>query len=349
MLAEAWVEHLHPLPVTVPLFAVSGVALAWRTSRPILVALVLIAASVAQAAAGMTMHSAVSPVVAILVVSWAIGTQEAQRRAILGLTILVCGVWVALGVDTLRGTDHYDGTDVPWIGALVLMPGVIGLVFGSRALRFELQQRAAVAEERARIARELHDVVAHSVAVMTVQAGAAETLLASDPGRAVEPVRAVQETGRQALAEMKRLVGMLREGDEEIGLAPQPGLAQLGALVAEAREAGLAAELEVRGAPRPLPPGVELSAYRIVQEALTNAIKHAECRNVRVAIRYAAHDLELEVADDGRGAPDGGNGGGHGLVGMRERVAVFGGSLEAASAGTGGFVVRARLPLEAPA
>jgi signal transduction histidine kinase len=156
----------------------------------------------------------------------------------------------------------------------------------------------------------------------------------------------VQETGRQALVEMKRLVGMLRDGDEETGLAPQPGLAQVDALLAQMREAGLTVDLEIDGPARPLPPGVELSAYRIVQEALTNAIKHAECRHVRVAIRYTDGDVELEVADDGRGAGDGA--GGHGLVGMRERVAVFGGSLEATSAETGGFVVRARLPLEAP-
>jgi signal transduction histidine kinase len=347
MLAEVWAEDLHPVWAAVPLFLVSGIALLWRSSRPILVGLVLVTAAVGQAAAGMTMHSADSPVVAILLVSWSIGIQEAQRRAVLGLTILVCGVWLAMGVDTLRGTDHYEGTDVPWIGTLVLVPGIIGLVFGSRALRFELHQRAAVAEERARIARELHDVIAHSVAVMTVQAGAAETLLASDPARAAGPVRAVQETGREALTEMKRLVGMLREGDDEIGLAPQPGMAQLDALLAQMREAGLAVDLEVDGTPRPLPAGVELSAYRIVQEALTNAIKHADCGHVRVAIRYTDTDVELEVADDGRGA--GGGPGGHGLVGMRERAAVVGGTLDASPAETGGFVVRARLPLEAPA
>ena len=347
MLVEVWAEHLQPAWVGVPLFLVSGAALLWRSTRPILVGLVLVAASIVQAASGMSMHSAVAPVVAILVVSWSIGTQEGQRRAVLGLTILVCGVWVAMGVDTLRGTDHYEGTDVPWIGALVLAPGIIGLVFGSRALRFELHQRAAAAEERARIARELHDVIAHSVAVMTVQAGAAETMLGSDPVRAVEPVRAVQETGRQALAEMKRLVGMLREGDDELGLAPRPGLAQIDALLAQVREAGLEVDLEVAGAARALAPGVELSAYRIVQEALTNALKHAGCEHVHVCIRYTDRDVQLEVADDGRGA--GSASGGHGLIGMRERVTVFGGSLETSSPSSGGFVIRARLPLEEPA
>jgi signal transduction histidine kinase len=347
MLVEVWAEHLHPTWVAVPLFLVSGASLLWRSGRPILVGLVLVAASIVQAASGMSMHTAVSPVVAILLVSWSIGTQEAQRRAVLGLTILVCGVWVAMGIDTVRGTDHYEGTDVPWIGALLLAPGIIGIVFGSRALRFELQQRAAVAEERARIARELHDVIAHSVAVMTVQAGAAETMLGSDPARAAEPVRAVQETGRHALAEMKRLVGMLREDEEDLGLAPHPGLSRIDGLLAQVREAGLEVELEVDGPARPLAPGVDLSAYRIVQEALTNAIKHAGCAHLRVSIRYTDRDVQLEVADDGSGAGDGS--GGHGLIGMRERVAVFGGSLETTSPPTGGFVVRARLPVETPA
>ncbi|HEX7083555.1 MAG TPA: sensor histidine kinase [Gaiellaceae bacterium] len=346
MLAEVPLEHLRPAWVDAPTFALVGVALAWRRSRPVPVGIAFVAVMIVQAAAGTSLHTAVAPVMALLLVSWSIGAGETPRRAVLGLVVLACGVWVAMGIDILRGTDHYAGTDVPWIGGLVLAPGIAGLAFGSRALREELRHRTAVAEERARIARELHDVVAHSVAVMTVQAGAAQAMLERDPARAADPVRAVQETGRQALAEMKRLVGMLREGDEEIGLDPQPGLTQVGELLGPVRETGVDAELEVSGERRPLPPGVELSAYRIVQEALTNVLKHAGCGRVRVALRYAASELEVEVADDGRGPVASSRG--HGLAGMRERAAVFGGSLETVAPEAGGFVVRARLPLEPP-
>jgi signal transduction histidine kinase len=247
------------------------------------------------------------------------------------------------------------GTDFPWIGALLAAPGVLGIAFGARtrslraaearARELELERREAVAAERSRIARELHDVIAHSVSVMTVQAGAAEEMLRVDPARALEPVRAVQATGRQALVEMKRLVGVLREGDDELGLAPQPGLADVERLVAQVREAGLGVELRIEGSPRPLPLGVDLSAYRVVQEALTNALKHARGAAAVVTIRYGEHDLTVEVTDDG--TPVETAAGGHGLVGMRERVGIFGGTFDAGPRETGGFAVRALLPLEA--
>lgn len=354
MVFETWAEHLHPEAPSAALAVVAGASLAWRRSYPILVALVVVASAVAQAGLGMSMHSAVSPVAALLVVSWSIGAYEERRRAILGLVLLVCGVWLSIGVDVLRGTDHYESTDVPWIGMLILLPGVLGTLFGARtrSLRaaeartreLELERREAIAAERARIARELHDVIAHSVSVMTVQAGAAEEMLKSDPGRAVEPVRAIQETGRQALVEMKRLVGVLRRGDEEIGLAPQPGLADVDRLVAQVRDAGLRVELRVEGTPRPLPLGVDLSAYRVVQEALTNALKHAGGATALVTIRYGESDLAVEVTDEGRAVRAGD--GGHGLVGMRERVGIFGGTFDAGPRESGGFAVRALLPFE---
>jgi len=187
-------------------------------------------------------------------------------------------------------------------------------------------------------------VIAHSLSVMVVQAGAAEQVLRRDPERALGPLRAVQETGRRALAEMSRLLGVLREHGEEIGLAPQPGLGELGALVEGVRGAGLPVEFETEGERRSLPLGIELSAYRIVQEALTNARKHAGDARARVTLRYGDDALEVEVVDDGTGAGDSRDGG-FGLVGMRERVAIFGGSLEAGRCPEGGFGVRARLPL----
>jgi len=267
-------------------------------------------------------------------------------------------MWLAIGVDVLRGTDHYQSTDVPWIGMLIALPGVLGLLFGSRtrslraaearAERLEVDRREAIAEERTRIARELHDVLAHSVSVMTVQAGAAEEMLRVDPARALEPVRAVQETGRQALVEMKRLVGMLREGDDaDVGvLPPQPGFADVERLVDQVREAGLAVDLRIEGTPRPLPIGVDLSAYRVVQEALTNSLKHGG-RRATVTLRFEPDELAIAVDDEGAGTID--LGGGHGLVGMRERVGIFGGSFDAGPRDGGGYAVRALLPLRAGA
>ncbi len=350
---EVFVENLQPVWITAPLMALGCSALYWRRRYPILVGIAIVSMAILQAAVGMSLHTAVGPVVGIFFVSWAIGAYETRSRAVLGLTILVCGMWIAMGVDLLRGTDHYEGTDFPWVGALVATPGVLGIAFGARtrslqaaedrAHRLELERREAVVEERARIARELHDVIAHSVSVMTVQAGAAEEMLKRDPQRALEPVRAVQETGRQALVEMKRLVGMLREDDDEIGLAPQPGMADLDRLVKQVREAGLPVEVRIEGEPRTLPLGVDLSAYRVVQEALTNALKHAGHATATVTVRYAENDVTIEVADDGAGAPE--KDGGHGLIGMRERIGVFGGSFAAGPRASGGFAVSARLPL----
>jgi signal transduction histidine kinase len=220
----------------------------------------------------------------------------------------------------------------------------------------DLKARWAVAEERARIARELHDVVAHSVSVMVVQAGAARRLVDGDPAKARQALTSIESTGRQALAEMRRLLGVLRrDGDDRIGeaagnLAPQPSLADLDTLVSGAEEAGLEVELQVEGAPRPLAAGIDLSAYRIVQEALTNCIKHAGAAKATVRLCYGREDLELQVLDNGRGVvgwrDSGRENGGHGLIGMRERVAVFGGSLDVGPRPGGGFRVDARLPLE---
>jgi signal transduction histidine kinase len=235
---------------------------------------------------------------------------------------------------------------------------LIALVLSSRARRVtaaedraerlqrerEDSTRVAVAEERARIARELHDVVAHSVSVMTVQAGAARLLLSTDPRRASEPLLAVEETGRQALAEMRRLLGILRQDGAGPVLEPQPGLADLPALAATVREAGLPVTLTVAGDARPLPAGVELAAYRITQEALTNTLKHAGSARADVTVRYEQDAVVLEICDDGRAT--GGAGPGHGIVGMKERAALYGGSAQAGPAPGGGYSVRARLPVD---
>jgi signal transduction histidine kinase len=192
----------------------------------------------------------------------------------------------------------------------------------------EERAAAAVAQERARLARELHDVVAHSVSVMVVQAGAAEQVLGSDPERAREPLRNIQATGRQTVVELRRLLGILRHGEHELATAPQPSLSQLDGLLADARHAGVAVSAAVQGTAVPLPPSIDLSAYRIVQEGLTNVIKHAGRADAQVLVRYTGHALELQVTDDGPGSP-GGQATGHGLLGVRERVALFGGTFQA--------------------
>lgn len=207
----------------------------------------------------------------------------------------------------------------------------------------------AVVVERARISRELHDVVAHSMSVMIVQAGAARRVLPGDPARAGAALSEIEATGRQAMTEMRRLLGVLRDDqDGPPSLAPQPSMRNVAALVEHFRDTGLPVHLDVVGDEQELPPGVDLSAYRIVQEALTNALKHAGPASAAVTVRYAADGVEIEVRDDGRGAAGLGaaDGAGHGLVGMRERVDLFGGELRAGPQAGGGFAVRARLPLE---
>ena len=218
---------------------------------------------------------------------------------------------------------------------------------GTPALDPLLAAERAVAEERQRIARELHDVVAHSVSVMTVQAGAVRRLLRDDQIRERQALETVEATGREALTEMRRLVGLLRKQGAMPEFAPQPSMRTVDVLVGTVREAGLPVELDVDGTPRELPPGVDLSAYRVIQEALTNALKYAGPARAWVTVRWLEHELVLEIANDGR-SEAGGDGGGHGLAGLRERVALVGGTVESGPRESGGFVVVARLPLDPP-
>ena len=208
----------------------------------------------------------------------------------------------------------------------------------------EEEARAAVAEERARIARELHDVVGHSVSVMTVQAAAARRLLLPEQERERQALLVVEQTGREALAEMRRLVGVLRRPEEAPALAPQPSLDHVDKLVAQAQDAGLAVDLHVEGKRVPLSAGIDLTAYRLVQEGLTNAVKHANAERAEVLVRYSDGHVEITVSDDGRGGGNG-DGSGHGLVGMRERVSVYGGELAAGPRPEGGYALHARLPV----
>ena len=208
----------------------------------------------------------------------------------------------------------------------------------------EAAAKRAVAEERQRIARELHDVVAHSVSVMTVQAGAVRRLLHPDQERERLALETIEATGREALTEMRRLVGLLREQGATPEFVPPPTMRAVDILVGTVRESGLSVELDVEGEPQELPPGVDLAAYRVIQESLTNALKYAGPAHAWVTVRWADDGLELEIANDGKSEARG-RGGGHGLAGLRERVSLVGGAIEAGPRDGGGFVVNASLPL----
>ena len=272
----------------------------------------------------------------------------------------IAGIVLALGVealvayrDPLKNLSAFIATCIVF-GLIWTVAFTLGRKFQeadearNRAVRAEREReeraRSAVTEERARIARELHDVVGHSVSVMTVQASAVRRLLRPEQEREREALLIVEQTGREALAEMRRMVGVLRRPEEAPALAPQPSLEHVAKLVDQAREAGLPVELRVEGDPLPLPAGVDLTAYRLVQEGLTNALKHARAERAQVLVRYGEGDIEVTVSDNGHGAGSG-DGSGHGLVGMRERVAVYGGELEAGPAPEGGYRLRAKLPL----
>jgi signal transduction histidine kinase len=217
-----------------------------------------------------------------------------------------------------------------------------------RATRAEREREAAtrlaVAEERARIARELHDIVAHAMSVMVLQVGAIRHNLPGELADDKDALQGVEKTGRTALAEMRRLLGAMRQEGDDLELAPQPGLDGLDALLDEVGRAGLPVRLHVDGEQVPLPRAIDLSAYRIVQEGLTNALKHSQASRADVTLRYAPDELQIEVRDDGRGAATGGSPG-YGLVGVGERVKIYGGEMSAGSENGGGFVLRTRLPL----
>ena len=202
------------------------------------------------------------------------------------------------------------------------------LLLAALAREQAARERAAVADERARLARELHDVVAHSVSTIVVQAEAGESLLERDPERARAAFVSITSSGRQALTELRRMLGLLRSADGEAALAPQPGLAQLDGWSRQVRGVGLPVELTIEGEPRPLPPGVDLSAYRIVQEALTNTLKHARPAHARVTVRYRTDDVELEVVDDGRAQPANGARPATGSPGCASGSRLYGGTLE---------------------
>jgi signal transduction histidine kinase len=332
-------------------------SLAARRRFPGTVLGISVASGLAVAALGL------SPIVlgpAILVAVYSVAAYGTRWVSLAGLAAAEVGsVAVQLTPGRFQAPTVISNALV--IGAAWLLGHFVG---GRRSYTAQLEQaaeleraraeqaRRAVAEERLRLARELHDVVAHSISVIAVQSGVGAHVAKTQPEEAAKALAAIEATSRAALTELRRLLGVLRQDDEPEGsLAPVPGLADLEGLLAEVAKAGLAVRLQVEGTPSPLPAGVDLSAYRIVQEALTNVVKHAGPVRAQVTIRYRDQEIRVEVIDDGRGvaAPtgDGRARVGHGLIGMRERVAVFGGDLETGPCPDGGFRVAARLPLAA--
>jgi len=294
------------------------------------------------------------PFVQLLVVVYS-AAAYAEGRAARAAWVVV-GLGIATDIPTLaigKPLGDVAGPDIA-----LLLAFVLGLGFARIRHRAEAEkQRAdraeqdrlaaaerAAAEERARIARELHDVISHDVSMMVLQASV-ERRLSTGHDSADETLASIESTGREALAELRRMLGVLRKADDDAPLQPQPGLAQLPELVGKARTAGLPVELVIAGDPVPVPAGLDIAAYRIVQESLTNVAKHAAGAPVTATVRYGDHSLEIEVVDTGGHAPALTAPGGHGLIGMKERVALFGGTLEALPVTGGGFHVRARLPM----
>ena len=289
--------------------------------------------------------------VGALVSVFSVAAYAPTRRALAGLLLVFAVFFTGMAIEGKPGDILFVAVicgPVWAAGRLVQANRRTADAMSDRAAIAEREReeraRAAVAEERSRIARELHDVVAHSISVMVVQAGAERRTLGDERSETREVLATIEDTGRQTLTEMRRLLGMLRRPDDELELAPQPSIEHVGRLVDQVREAGLPVTLEVGGDPVPLPPGIDLSAYRIVQEALTNALKHAGPARARVTVSYGDDELDLEIVDDGAGTANG-DGAGHGLIGMRERVTMFGGDIDAGARTEGGYAVRARLPI----
>ena len=344
-------------PVLAPLGALFVVPLLFRRRFPLFAPCVSLAAfAVAGAVDPTGLEKIDFGALAGIAVMISLGAVRDRESAVVGLT---------LGMTTVVYVQYRfpDSTASDLVGSAVFYAAawLAGRALASRAEQTrELRARVAAAEgakaaaaekaaadERSRIARELHDVVAHSVSVMVVQSSGVRRLLKEEQHREREALLSVEQIGRQALTEMRRMLGVMRTGEEApAALTPQPGLQHLDRLVAQVEEAGLPVTLRIEGEQPELSPGVELSAFRIVQEGLTNALKHAPNSRAEVIVRFDEDAVHLEITDDGNGTSEE-DGLGQGLVGMRERVALYGGTLEAGPKDGGGFVLRADLPVEA--
>jgi signal transduction histidine kinase len=350
-------------PVVLCMAAAAGytLPLAWRRRHPLLVEATIFGCIITERLLLTDPTDMLIPFVAALTVGYSVGANTDGRTAWIGLGGVLAGIGTvaALADNTVAGDYIFP----PAFGVMMWLAGravrtrtrLTEELHEAAVLEEEAHERevaAAAAGERRRIAREMHDVVAHSVSVMVVQAGGARRILDRDPARAIAAAEEIERTGREALAEMRRLLGVLHPGEDLAVLAPQPTLAAVDDLVARAREAGLFVELRVEGEPRALAPGLDLAAFRVVQEGVTNALKYADGEPTDVTLRWHPDELEIEIADRGPGPSErhAAERGGHGLVGMRERVRLYGGEMETGRRSGGGFRVHVTLPLaERPA
>ena len=339
-----------PKPLFTFLVLCMTIPLAWRRRFPLAVALIVSSAVFAQVALAPSLQPPVAPIVVWVIVTYSVAAHASLERALLGGLLMIASVDV-WSVSSSPGQTQFVFLTIIfsgfWIaGRVVYSRNRLAEELKIRTQELEAEReetaRLAVAEERARIARELHDVVAHTLSVIVVQAGA-ENLTTTDP-QAREAFGQIAATGRSALGEMGRLLGMLRSDSDRTDLVPQPGLAGLPELIATVERAGLKVRLDVVGEPHVLPPTMDVSAYRIVQEGLTNSLKHSECTSVAIEINWSETSLQIEIADNGVG-PRGNIHSGHGLIGLRERVALFHGTLVTGRGEAGGFHISALLPL----
>jgi signal transduction histidine kinase len=360
------VEYRDPDVLGVVLIAAFTVPVLFRRVAPLPVALVLAALNLA---ATVWHYPAPTGAVVMLIAVYSLGAYTGLAPGLAGLASILSSTYLYLIVTARRFPEADDLGGAALVFVTLGFAGAWGIGRSVRAPRLHAQHleeraeqlertreaevRAALAEERGQIARELHDVVAHHVSVMTVQAAGARRSLDRDPVRSREALVAIEATGRAALAEMRRMVGVLRGPNDEhpravAGRTPQPGLADLPTLVDQLAATGLPVTLRTEGDRAELPISVDLTAYRIVQEALTNTLKHATGATAAVTLRYSPTELIVEVTDNGRGRSQdsGGRRPGHGLLGMRERVALYGGDLHAGPAPAGGFQIRARIPVQ---
>ncbi len=336
-----------PRGASVTVTAATVLALVLRRLAPVPVFAATLALSAAATVIGATRLGYLAVAFAI----YPVATAGSRRRAVAALAATLLAVAGTLLVAPNPGPRQAVLSTIITSTLVVLAAWTVGVAAREQrryvaALREEATRRA-VTEERLRIARELHDVVAHGMSVIAVQAGVANYVVDSRPDEVRRALRSIEETSRSGLHELRQLLAVLRSDEDPAALGPAPGLAGIDALVARAREAGVPVCLRVTGEPRPLPAGVDLSAYRIVQEALTNVVKHAGPARSEVLLAYQPDALTIEVTDDGRGdgALGGAGGGGHGIIGMRERAALYRGELLAGPRREGGFKVRARLPV----
>ena len=349
VIAVAAIELAPRAPLTALAIAAP---LLWRRRRPVVVAAAVLLAIGVQSALLDLGSFPIGNILAMVVATYSIGAYADRYRDVAGLGLIAAGAAVNAAV------FYPDGVIPALLGGVVL-PWTVGrVVRGNRDLTragreksLEIERsrareaRAAVTSERMRVARELHDAVAHNISVIAIQAGGADGIVERDPARAEQCVDLIEAVAREALAELGRLTRPPAAGADDA----EPSLARVDQLADRARAAGVPVELSVEGSPARLHAGLDLAAFRIVQEALANAAKHARADRAWVTVRYGQRAIELEIGDDGRGARAGGtarDGGGHGLVGMRERVALYGGSLDAGPQPAGGYRVRARLPIE---